>query len=127
MRTVKFDNTKNNYDSDDIKYAFGNNGLTNRLKDIDVIVAEVCGQNDDDDWYWILQLKDGSFAWAVGGCDYTGWDCQSSCDLKDGFSTPQEAIDDLKLSTYESRENIKLCLEKQIKDELPFAMYTSNP
>lgn len=29
------------------------------------------------DWKWLVRLFDNSHWWVVGGCDYTGWDCQS--------------------------------------------------
>jgi hypothetical protein len=39
------------------------------------------GENDGDDWRWILTLKDGRFVFLQGSCDYTGWDCQSSAEI----------------------------------------------
>lgn len=36
------------------------------------------GYNDGDDWVWIVDLSDGSQWWMKGGCDFTGWDCQSN-------------------------------------------------
>jgi len=126
MRTEKFDNTKGSWESDDIKYAFECNSLSERLNDIDVIVAEVCGENDGVDWYWILQMKDGTFSWATGGCDYTGWDCQSSADIKDGFKTPQEAIEAVGVVAEYDKRDIKGTLLKQINEEIPFAIYPSN-
>lgn len=122
MRTEKY----NSQDyGDDIRSAFNNNGLNTELGFIDVIVAEVCGENDGFDWYWILQMRDGSFAWAKGGCDYTGWSCQSSADFNGGFKSPEEAIE--KIDTgYDSRKNIKELLLKQIKGEIPFAIYQDN-
>ncbi len=45
--------------------------------DIAEVLAVWEGQNDGDDWRWILRLKDGRFVFLQGGCDYTGWDCQS--------------------------------------------------
>ena len=125
MRTEKFINKKRKYDMDDIGYAFKYNSLADRLNDIDVIVAEVCGANDEYDWYWILQMKNGTFSWASGGCDYTGWCCQSSAQIEDGFLTAKEAIEKLELSKYEHRKGIKECLIKQINDEIPFALYES--
>lgn len=38
------------------------------------------GENDGADWHWLVELADGRWAYINGGCDYTGWDCQSSCD-----------------------------------------------
>lgn len=49
------------------------------LDQVDDILACIAGHNDEDDWYWIVQLKDGSFYLIDAGCDYTGWDCNSSC------------------------------------------------
>jgi hypothetical protein len=45
-------------------------------------VAEVLGtsdgENDGANWVGVFRLKDGRFAFLSAGCDYTGWDCQSS-------------------------------------------------
>lgn len=35
------------------------------------------GENDGDDWVWMVKTHGHHFI-AVGGCDYTGWDCQSN-------------------------------------------------
>lgn len=35
------------------------------------------GERDGAVWIWLVALDDGSHWWAVGWCDYTGWDCQS--------------------------------------------------
>jgi hypothetical protein len=45
--------------------------------DIDRVLAVWEGDNDGDDWRWILALKDGRFVFLQGGCNYTGWDCLS--------------------------------------------------
>jgi hypothetical protein len=37
------------------------------------IVAEVPGDADGPNWHWLVLTKDGRFAYAHGGCDYTGW------------------------------------------------------
>lgn len=47
------------------------------IEDIANVHAEVPGHNDEDDWYWVIELKDGSFALTNASCGYTGWDCQS--------------------------------------------------
>lgn len=123
MRTEKYTSDSN----DDIQYAFIDNQLHNELATIDVIVAEVCGENDEYSWYWILQLKDGSFAWAEGSCDYTGWGCGSDAQFHGGFSTAREALADMKISAYEHRKSIRECLELQIEEKMPFALYMDNP
>jgi hypothetical protein len=46
-------------------------------KDIANVHAEVPGHNDGDEWYWIIELKNGQFVLTTAWCDYTGWDCQS--------------------------------------------------
>ena len=46
--------------------------------DVAAILAVWEGENDGDDWRWIVQLTDGQFAFIQGWCDYTGWDCQSN-------------------------------------------------
>lgn len=47
------------------------------VKDIDRVLAVFEGKNDEEDWRWVLLLKDGRYVFLQGGCDYTGWDCQS--------------------------------------------------
>jgi hypothetical protein len=46
-------------------------------KDIDRVLAVYEGQNEGEDWRWIILLNDGQYVYLRGGCDYTGWDCQS--------------------------------------------------
>jgi hypothetical protein len=64
---------------DDLIYAIHNNSGPN-VAEIDGIVLQITGENDVSDWHWIVKMKDGSFGYGHGGCDYTGWDCQSSFD-----------------------------------------------
>lgn len=40
-------------------------------------VMEKQGEHDGGNWVWIVGLSDGSTWRYEGGCDYTGWDCQS--------------------------------------------------
>jgi len=42
--------------------------------DVANIIAAVNGENDEDEWLGLFQLKDGRYVIASGGCDYTGWD-----------------------------------------------------
>lgn len=46
--------------------------------DIKMVHAVVEGEHDERDWYWIIELRDGRYVYLTGGCDFTGWDCQSS-------------------------------------------------
>lgn len=55
------------------------------LTDIEKVLSVWEGENDGDDWRWILKLtkkasekfEGNRFVFLQGGCDYTGWDCQS--------------------------------------------------
>lgn len=53
------------------------NGQEYDVPDIEKVLAVHEGERDGDDWRWVLLLKDGRYAFLMGGCDYTGWDCQS--------------------------------------------------
>lgn len=70
-------------------------GITH--ENITEVLAVWEGENDVEDWRWVVALDTGKFAFIQGGCDYTGWDCQSwaSSAIVD---TPQEAA---KLATGE--------------------------
>lgn len=50
------------------------------VDDIERVAAVWEGERDADNWRWVLQFKDGRAALLIGGCDYTGWDCQSHAD-----------------------------------------------
>jgi hypothetical protein len=60
----------------DLRSAVSYNGGLD-LELVKGVVACVYGENDEAYWHWILKMKDGKYGYAVGGCDYTGWDCQS--------------------------------------------------
>lgn len=48
-------------------------------EDIITVLAVIEGERDQSDWHWIVKLSGKNrYALIVGGCDYTGWDCQSS-------------------------------------------------
>lgn len=49
------------------------------IDDVADILAVVEGENDEGHWHWLLRLKEPPlrYVYLVGGCDYTGWDCQS--------------------------------------------------
>lgn len=44
------------------------------IDDIAEVLAVVEGENEVDDWRWVLRLTDERFMFLQGGCDYTGWD-----------------------------------------------------
>lgn len=54
------------------------------LVDFKKVMAVWVGEHDGDDWRWIIKLTSEAkkkygygFVFIQGGCDYTGWDCQS--------------------------------------------------
>lgn len=123
MRTEKYDHSKKGFDNDDISYALQCNPQSSIIeKDIDVIVAEVCGEADGADWHWIVQRKDGKFQYLTGGCDYTGWDCQSSLKSSSLCDTALEAAN--LVDPESDSRRVKEVLIKQLNGELPFAIYT---
>jgi hypothetical protein len=63
------------------------NPQTFTVNDIEKVLAVFEGERDERDWRWVIKvtkecaLKNGGrFVFLQGGCDYTGWDCQSSAD-----------------------------------------------
>jgi len=64
-------------DYDLIAYHANNTDEVYTLDDIQTVLAEIPGHNDEDNWHWILELKDHTYVYTTAWCDYTGWDCQS--------------------------------------------------
>lgn len=96
----------------DLNACLGNNpqkGFT--IDDIARVLAVWEGENEGADWRWIIQLKDSRFVALQGGCDYTGWDCQSSADSI-VYSTIAEA-----LAHFKDQEEIWASLAKQLTGE----------
>lgn len=52
------------------------------VADIQDVIAEVPGENDGSSWYWVVKLGPRKYALIRGDCDYTGWYCRSSVDVK---------------------------------------------
>jgi hypothetical protein len=46
-------------------------------EDVDLIMGQSEGENDERSWIVWGQLKDGRWFIARGECDYTGWDCRA--------------------------------------------------
>ena len=54
------------------------------LQNVEKVLAVWEGEHDGDDWRWVIKVNSvcskkngGRFVFLQGGCDYTGWDCQS--------------------------------------------------
>ena len=75
------------------------------VDDIKKVWAVWEGENDGDDWRWVLQLKNDRFVFLQGGCDYTGWDCVSwaeSTFAETAEKAATEAVEDENQTVYES-------------------------
>lgn len=53
-------------------------GLADVAEPIASVVVE--GDYAETELWAVVRLKDGRFGYIHGGCDTTGWDCQSSAD-----------------------------------------------
>lgn len=49
------------------------------LIQVNKVLAVIEGENDRADWHWVVDTTKGIY-YTRGGCDYTGWDCQSWSD-----------------------------------------------
>jgi hypothetical protein len=82
----------------------------------------VPGHNDEDEWYWLGRLKDGRFFGAIGGCDFTGWDCQSGL-ISFLSLLPDKCLDLMEASHKEAGHLSKMAnLRKQFNGEQPFGL-----
>lgn len=61
----------------DLMGCLDNNPQDYTLENVAEVMAVWEGENDGDNWRWILRLDTEKFVYLIGGCDYTGWDCQS--------------------------------------------------
>ncbi len=85
------------------------------------VAAVIEGEHEGPDWHWVLELKGGQWAYLVGGCDYTGWDCQSGAwskvvpDAITACTTARDLTDDeYGYSSPEERKKIGQALWTQI-------------
>ena len=58
----------------DLLSAMYHHGMGIKPEGIKRVLAVVEGENDGPEWHWLIELKDSQYAYATGGCDYTGWD-----------------------------------------------------
>lgn len=89
-------------------------------EDIVNIHAEVPGHNDDDHWFWVIELKDGRFVLTDAWCDYTGWDCQSGGNSEAAESA--EAAATLAPEVDGEGRHIRANLLAQLRGEQPFGL-----
>lgn len=65
-----------------------------RYRDIDEVIASDGGEKDERDWIALFRTKTHEFILIESGCDYTGWDCQSS-GVATLYRSLAQAIDDM--------------------------------
>jgi hypothetical protein len=80
-------------------------------EDIAEVLAVWQGENDGDDWRWILRLNDGRFVYLKGGCDYTGWDCRSYAESR--FAG---LPDTFLMQSHGEPDDVIASLRRQLKD-----------
>lgn len=71
-------------ENDDLQFAIRSNPteINECCGIIDKVFAEITGERDEKDWHWLVGFQDGKVGYITGGCDYTGWDCQSFLNVK---------------------------------------------
>lgn len=88
-----------------------------RLEDVAYVLASVMGENDGPEYFWLCAMKDHTYAVVSGGCDYTGWDCQSSGEAEI-YPTMATALAALPLE--DGNRKISGSIKKQLVGELAF-------
>ena len=68
-----------NQGCEDFAYACSENSFGPITEDNGIVNLDMRqqGENDESEWIWLVTMQDGTKWKATGGCDYTGWDCQS--------------------------------------------------
>lgn len=87
------------------------------LTEIAYVLAAVMGENDGPSYHWICAMKDHTYAYVSGSCDYTGWDCQSGGEVEI-LPTLKMAID--KLPEVDDSRKIKESILQQLVGECAF-------
>ena len=125
-------------ENSDFHQALGASGVVVNFSGIDVkhLYACIPGHNDEDGWYWVVELKDGRFGLLWAWCDYTGWGCQDGgkwIGAKD-LNDIQRVLDEVHIGDkkdtglwgeFESRK-IKEQLIKQITGGQPYGLEIEN-
>lgn len=81
-----------NPDEEELAYAITCNSRPPQIKTLELI-THIDGEHDGPDWHWVAKDQDEKLYYIYGGCDYTGWDCQSSLFWSEGFTHVKDLID----------------------------------
>ena len=103
----------------------GNFGNGFRTQDVAYVLACVFGESDGSNWHWLCAMNDHTYAYATGGCDYTGWGCQDWGDSHI-YPTLKEAIDALPEvdDEYYGKRPIRELIKMQLVGDLAFGEAT---
>lgn len=104
----------------DFKYGAQCSGLD--LSDIVDVKAQVPGEADSQNWYWLCKMKDKSYRLYWGWCDYTGWDCRSFMEYIQ-MDDWERLLDWASESFWEKAQKpIKIQLKDQMNHKQPYAL-----
>lgn len=92
-----------------------------QLSEVAYVLGAVMGENDGPEYFWLCAMKDHTYAVVSGGCDYTGWDCQSNGQAEI-YVTLRLAIE--ALPEKDSSRVIKESIKMQLVGELAFGEAT---
>lgn len=106
----------------------GNFGNGFRVQDVAYVLACVYGEADESNWHWLCAMKDRTYAYATGGCDYTGWGCRDWGEANI-YATLKEAINALpeKDNIYDAPRPIRKLIKSQLLGDLAFGEATQQP
>lgn len=106
-------------DPTDLAYALDNNTVKASSDTVTQVLGYIPGENDGPDWHWLVKLGNDKIAYLRGGCDYTGWDCQSYVSMVNEYDTLEQALSTLGLpsdcvnSDLKIRDTFREMLEKK--------------
>lgn len=89
------------------------------LEDVAYVLAYLQGENDGPDFHWIIAMKDHTYAYVSGGCDYTGWDCRAG-----GYVEMCLSLSEALSKAEENGVQIRKLLTKQLTGEASFGEST---
>lgn len=104
----------------DFHYACGDAVIVpfNSRTDVKHLHACIPGHNDENDWFWVVELKDGRFGLLQAWCDNTGWGCQSGGEWF-AANGPEDAVEKvLLLGGYNQEQAIKRRIKEQLLNQL---------
>lgn len=103
----------------DLEYCANDAGFTDNLTDVAYGLATVFGANEESNWHWLLAMKDGTYAYATGWCDYTGWSCQSGGDIE-FYPTLKEAIKAVPEKDDYADRRPRSIIKRQLSGTIPY-------